>query len=110
MPVVESSQIRPGAADSVGSGRARAGAEGGMMDQVRVSSAVGEERVPVGGPAAPGRRRWAGRGTWLFAAALAWLAVRADGGGAQPPVPTSPPGALVICGGGRLPDAVRDEF
>jgi cyanophycinase len=61
---------------------------------------------------------------WLFAAILAVLAVRADGGGppgpatgtvpqpagARAPIPEAPRGALVICGGGRLPESIRREF
>ncbi len=51
-----------------------------------------------------------GRGKWVFAVALAVLAARADGAGLPEPAPESPRGALVICGGGGLPDPVRQEF
>ncbi len=50
----------------------------------------------------------------LFATLLLLLPARA--GFAQPPGPPAPeparpaPGALVVCGGGKLPDAVRDHF
>jgi cyanophycinase len=63
-----------------------------------------------------------GRGLLFVVASMTMLRVGADEGGRPPSVSVSPPaeaqkpapavmpGALVICGGGRLPESARQEF
>jgi cyanophycinase len=90
-----------------------------MKLQVHESSdAIGQDRI-VSGRGARAGRGWARRRTWLLVVSMSLVAVRADARGAQqatadsPPAGTqkpAPPGALVICGGGGLPDPVIEEF
>jgi cyanophycinase len=90
-----------------------------MKTEVHQSSdAIVPDRT-VSARGARARREWAGRRIWPLVAAMFVLAVRADTRGTQqaregsPPAGTQKPaprGALVICGGGGMPDSVTDEF
>ena len=82
------------------------------------SDSIGRNRI-LSERAARDGRGWARRRTWLLVVSMSLVAVRADARGAQqatadsPPAGTqkpAPPGALVICGGGGLPESVRREF
>lgn len=55
----------------------------------------------------------AGRAAWPFAAIVLMVsasAARAEGDSPRPSAASAPRGALVICGGGRLPESARREF
>ena len=91
------------------------------MNEVHESSdsRVAGRIIATGGGRAP--RRWPSRRSWLFVASMAVLMVRVDGRGAQQSATDSSPAgragpgsrqrvALVICGGGGLPESARREF
>ena len=92
-----------------------------MMTRFTSQPVRGVAGRAVAGGGAQAIRRWAGRGTWVIVATMALLSVRVDGPRGAAPASglaacrTEKPariaaGALVICGGGGLPESVRREF
>ncbi len=95
-----------------------------MIDDRRMSGARAVERILIGS-GGPARRRLTGLGARLLLVSIVLTIVRADGqtvpvGRNEPasgqgvsssaPLQAGSQGALVICGGGGLPESVRQEF